>query len=82
MSDEGNTRTRSFEEDGGRSDVHSRFKSSPAASRQLEISSHPKEPKENPARGNVPCLSLWQRYVLANKTNPLQTKCITTGMYG
>ena len=26
-----------------------------------------------------PVLSLWQRYVLANKTHPLRTKCITTG---
>ena len=28
---------------------------------------------------DAPALSLWQQYVLANKTHPLQTKCLTTG---
>lgn len=29
---------------------------------------------------DAPALSLWQQYVKANKTNPLQTKCLTTGV--
>ena len=79
MSAFGNTeRLTSLDEDGGRSDVHSRYKSSPAAARQRESSSHPVGPNEN-IRLNEPRLSLWQQYVLANKTHPLQTKCITTG---
>ncbi len=28
---------------------------------------------------DVPVLSLWEQYVRANRTHPLQTKCITTG---
>ena len=28
---------------------------------------------------DVPALSLWEQYVRANRTHPLQTKCITTG---
>ena len=28
---------------------------------------------------DVPALSLWEHYVRANRTHPLQTKCITTG---
>jgi len=29
---------------------------------------------------DAPDITLWQRYLLANKTNPLRTKCLTTGV--
>jgi hypothetical protein len=65
-------------EDSGNGEVHSLGAS---AARRQENGGHVAVGGARPRPLDPRALSLWQRYVLANKTHPLRTKCLTTGPF-